>query len=102
EGGEVAQRRRVQLLAGAQPRFPGRRGELVPGADGKAVVAPEDAVADGRAELVRDRPLVLDREVGDAAARIKAERCGKRPGRADVEAAAAAAAAFGVRGISGQ
>ena len=46
-------------------------GELVPRAHGQAVVAAEHAVADGLAELGWDVALVLDRQVGDAAARIE-------------------------------
>ena len=71
-------------------------GELVPGADREAVVAAEDAVADAFAQLRRDGPLVLDRQVGDAAPRIEA--VGRRKGvrRADVEAAPAGAAAVGL------
>ena len=67
-------------------------GELVPRADGQAVVAAIDAVADRRAEFVRDRPLVLDGEVGDAAPRIEPVGRGKGVGRAGVEAGAAGAA----------
>ena len=71
-------------------------GELVPGADREAVVAAEDAVADAFAQLRRDVPLVLDRQVGDAAPAI--EPVGRRKGvrRADVEAAPAGAAAVGL------
>ena len=66
--------------------------ELVPGADGEAIVAAIDAVADRLAKLSRDRPLVLDGEVGNAAARI--EPVGRRESarRAGVEAGAAGAA----------
>ena len=54
------------------------------------------------AELVRDRPLVLDGEVGDAAPRI--EPVGRREGvgRADVEAGAAGAAMIGLRRVGRQ
>ncbi len=60
----------------------GGGGELVPRADGEAVVAAVDAVADSNAELVRDRAGMLDREVRDAAARIELERFWKGIGRA--------------------
>ena len=65
-------------------------GEAVPRADGEAIVAAIDAVADRLAEFVRDRPLMLDRQVGDAAPRI--EPVGRREGvgRAGVQAGAAA------------
>ena len=54
---------------------------------------PKIAVADGRAELLRDRAVVLDREVGNAAARIELVRRRDRAGRAGRQAGAAAAAA---------
>jgi hypothetical protein len=44
--------------------------ELVPGADGEAVVAAVDPVAEQRAKLGVDRAVVLDGEVGDAAAGV--------------------------------
>ena len=49
-----------------------------------------------RAELGGDVALVLDRQVGDAAARIELVGRGERVGRADVEAAPAAAAVVGL------
>ena len=61
--------------------------ELVPRADREAIVAAVDAVADQRAQLARDRALVLDGEVGDAAPRIEpvgrreTPRSGRRRGR---------------------
>ena len=67
-------------------------GELVPRAGGQAIVAAIDAVADRLAEFVRDRPLVLDGEVGDAAPRIEPVGCREGVGRAGVEAGAAGAA----------
>ena len=66
---------------------PGLR-ELVPGADGEAIVAAVDAVADRVAEFARDRALVLDGKIGDAAPRIELVGRGKCRGRADVEAGA--------------
>ena len=45
--------------------------ELVPRADRQAIVAAVDAIADRGAQLRRDRPLVLDRQIGDAAARVE-------------------------------
>ena len=97
---QVGERRLAQIVARrrASPRDAALR-ELVPRADGKAVVAAIDAVADRRAELERDRPLVLDGEVGDAAPRI--EPVGRREGvgRADVEAGAAGAAMVVLRRV---
>ena len=72
------QRRRLQVVARDELRLGGAAGELVPGADGEAVVAAIDAVADRLAEFARDRPLVLDGQVGDAAPRV--ELVGRREG----------------------
>ena len=70
--------------------------ELVPRADRKAIVAAIDAVADGFAEFVRDRSLVLDREIGNAAPRIELVGRRKRRRRTDVEAGPAGAAMVGL------
>src|SRR4028119_645743 len=59
---------------------------LVPGADELAVVAADDAVADGPAEFERDRSLVLDRQVRDAAPCVEAVRRDDGLRRADVDA----------------
>lgn len=45
-------------------------GVAIPGADELAVVAAEDAVADGLAELGGDAAFEFYGEVGDAAARV--------------------------------
>ena len=66
--------------------------ELVPGADGEAIVAAIDAVADRFAEFARDRPLVLDGQIRDAAPRIELVGRGEGRGRADVQAGVAGAA----------
>ena len=74
-----ASARRGQLGAGQEGLVGARRvGEAVPRADREAIVAAIDAVADRRPEFLRDRPLMLDREIGDAAPRIEPERA---PGR---------------------
>jgi hypothetical protein len=72
------------VQASSAPALPGRRarrspaavalGELVPGADQLAVVAAVDAVAHQRAQFQRDRAVVLDGQVGDAAPRIQPVR----------------------------
>ena len=67
-------------------------GKLVPRAHRETIVAAEDAVADKRTQFVRDRPLVLDRQIRDAAPRIEFVRRRKGVGRAGVETAPAAAA----------
>jgi len=45
--------------------------ELVPGADREAIVAAIDPVADRLAEFARNRALVFDGEIGNAAAGIE-------------------------------
>ena len=89
EAGEFGQRRRRRGPPG-RPGGHRRRGagELVPGADREAIVAAEHAVADRRPELRRDRPGMLDGQVGDAAPRIEPVGSREGVGRADVEAGA--------------
>ena len=94
--------RRIQILARGKLRLPALLGELVPRADGEAIVAAIDAVADQRPELARDRPVVLDGEVGDAAPRIEPVGRRKSVGRADVEAGAARAAMVRLRRVGRQ
>src|SRR6266852_1804857 len=76
--------------------------ELVPRTHRQAIVAAVDAVAHRRAQLARDRALVLDRQVGDAAPRIEPVGRRKRRGRTDVEAGAADAAMIGLRRVGGE
>ena len=45
-------------------------GKFVPGADRQAIVAAINAVADAFPQVLRDRPLMFDGEVGYTAARI--------------------------------
>src|SRR5688572_7208087 len=91
---QVGERRRGELGPRQEGAVgAGRVGEAVPRADRQAIVAAIDAVADRLPEFLGDRALMLDGEIGDAAARIELERRRKRVGRADVEAARAAAAA---------
>ena len=71
ETGELGERRGVEVGARREFRFPPGAGEFVPGADGQTVVAAVDAIADRRSKLTRDRTFVLDREIGDAAARVE-------------------------------
>ena len=77
-------------------------GELVPRAHREAIVAAIDAVADRFAEFVRDRSLVLDGEIGDAAPRIELVGRGKCRRRTDVEAGPAGAAMIGLGIIARQ
>src|SRR5690606_14527550 len=87
EPGEFGEAGRREVGPRPQLHLMRRRGELVPGADREAVVAAVDAVAHGDPELMRDRALMLDIEVTEAAPRIELERRGEGVGRADVEAA---------------
>src|SRR5215469_6615643 len=70
-------------------------GELVPRAHELTVIAAEDAVADRRAQLDRNRAVVLDREVGDAAARIEPVGCDDRARGAGGDAGLAGATVRG-------
>src|SRR5206468_11833690 len=96
EGGELGEWRGHEVGPLAQLGLAAQAGELVPGADGEAVVAAVDAVAEERPQPTRDRALVLDRQVADAAPGVEAVRGREGAGRAGVEAAAAGAAAVGL------
>src|SRR5689334_14868228 len=89
---EFSQLWRAQFITRGQLRFAPLLRELVPWAHRKAVVATIDAIADLLAELKRDRSLVLDGEIGNAAPCIEFVRRGKGFGRAYVEAGVAGAA----------
>ncbi len=92
QSGEVREAWRRQFGAGAQLVVRRDAGEAVPRAHGKAIIAAVDTIAHQRAEFARDGTMMFDGEVGDATRRI--EPVGRREciGRADVEAARAAAA----------
>ena len=77
--GQLGQAGRRQVGARLQLGVRGGAGEAVPRADGQAIVAAIDAVADQRAELERDRAFVLDGQVGNAA---RAHRACRAPGSA--------------------
>src|SRR3546814_12835720 len=72
-------------------------GKFVPRADGEAIIAAIDAVADPAPQRDGDRAIMLDREIGDAAPRIEAVRRGKGVGRARLLARRTAAAPFAPR-----
>jgi len=78
------------------------RRELVPRADGQAVVAAVDAIAHRDPKLHREGAGELVVEIGQASPRIELERSGKGVRRADVETGAAGAAMFAARRIRGQ
>jgi hypothetical protein len=69
----------------AELRFTAELRKFVPRTDRETVVAAIDAVADGGAEVARDMSLVLDREIGNAAARIELIGSGKSGCRTDIE-----------------
>src|SRR5690606_29353765 len=99
---QVGEARRGELGPWREGGLPRALRELVPGTDGQAVVAAIDAVADGGAIGAGDRALMLDGEVGDAAAGIELVGRGKGGGRADVEAAPASPAMVLLRRIGWQ
>ena len=102
EPGQFGKLRRVQCGARGKLRFtPGLR-EFVPRANRQAIVAAIDAVAEQRTQFARDRSLVLDSEIRDAAPRIETIRCGKRVSWTDVEAGAATAAMVVFGGVRRQ
>ena len=74
-------------------------GELVPGADGQAVVAAVDAVAEEGAEIFLNLALMLDGQVGNAATRVQLVGAGEGIGRAGILTGAAGAAQVAARGI---
>src|SRR5690348_2282340 len=97
-GEELDQLRAIEAVARREVRVAVGPGEAVPGADRLAVVAAVDPVADQRPQRLRDRALVLDRQVRDAAPRVELVRTGDRPRRACVDAARARAATL-LRGL---
>jgi hypothetical protein len=99
---QLDQRGPVEVVADAEIRLVAAHRELVPRAHQLAVVAAEDAVADQRAQGFVDAAFVFDGEVADAATRVQAVRRDDRLGRADLDAARAAAAVRGRRRIDRQ
>src|ERR1035437_8416954 len=102
EPGELRKPGRAQSLARGELGLAALHRELVPRANRQAIVAAIDAVAYSRAEFMRDRPLMLDGEIRNAAPRIEAVRLRKRRGRADVETGTACAATVRLRRIGRQ
>ena len=74
-------------------------GEPVPRAGLEAIVAPEDAVADCRAQLKGNGAFQLDRQVRDATPRIELERRGDGRRRAGSDTAGAGPAVVLLRRI---
>ena len=92
ETNEFGQLWRAQRVARGELRLAPLHRELVPRTHRQAIVAAVNAVAHSGAELTRDRSLVLDGQIGNAAPRIEPIRFRKRRGRADIETGAAGAA----------
>ena len=98
EARKLGERRRLEIVAGGELRLASSGSELVPRADREAIVAAVDPIADTPRETPRANwPLVLDREVGNAAPRVELIGAGKGRGRADVEAGAAGSAMIASR-----
>ncbi len=79
----------IAPVRGDELRLAADAREFVPGADRQAIVAAIDAVADAFPQFPGNRPLMLDRQIGDATARVQLIRRRKGAGRAGVEAGAA-------------
>src|SRR5262245_40464024 len=88
-GEQLDQRGAVEAVARLEVLLGARLGEAVPWTDELTVVAAIDAVADKGTQLLRNRALVLDREVRDAAAGVELVGAADRLRRADVDAAPA-------------
>jgi len=88
-------RGRREVRARSERRIGSRPGELhVPRAHVLAHVAPEQPITDERPLVRREVAAMLDREIGDAAARVHHVRRDEGVGRAGIEAAPAGAAAI--------
>src|SRR5215831_8910892 len=68
---ELSQRRAIEVMAHLEIRMRCGACELVPRAHELTVIAAEDPVAERGAQLDRDRTVMLDGEIGDAAPRIE-------------------------------
>src|SRR5258708_6967337 len=99
---EFAQARCSQLVTRGELGLAAFLRELVPRAGRETIVAAIDAIADRLAEFVRDRSLVLDREIGNAAPRVELVGRGKCRGRTDLETGLAGAAMVGLGFVARQ
>ena len=90
---ELDEVRGVEAVPDAEVRLGRDPRELVPGANELAIVAAEDPVADRWTERLGNRPMVLDRQVGNAAACVELIGRSDRTRRAGGHAGAAASAA---------
>ena len=102
QGGESGEGRRDKVGAMGEFLFAAGGGEFVPGADGEAVVATIDTVAERLAEGMRDRAFAFDRQIGDAAPRIELVGGGQGICGAGGQAGCAAAAMIRVRRVGRQ
>src|SRR5690606_10065051 len=98
---------RRQIRETWRPEFRPRRiadlaradGKLVPRTDRQTIVAAVDPVAHLLPQRLRHRPLMLDRQIRDASARIEPPRTVESLRRADIEAAPAGAATLLLRRV---
>ena len=102
ELGPVLERELVEFWFGVGFHDSAFLGESIPRAGLEAVVAAEDSVADGGAQLGRDGAFEFDGEVGDAAAGVEDEGLGDGLGGAGGDAALASAAAVFFGRVGGQ
>src|SRR5690606_18400418 len=102
EGQHIGELRVPYRFAGGEFVIAGCAREFVPRADSEAIVAAKDAITHGLAEFVWDLAFVLDGIISEAFAGIEPEGCRKSVSGADVEAAGARTAAFGMGRIGGQ
>src|SRR4029450_7627039 len=96
EADQVGKTGCAQSCPRSEPGFTTIACELVPGTDGKTIVAAIDPIANGGAQSARDRAFMFNREIGDAPSRIEAVWCRKRRRRTNVEAGPTTAATVGV------
>src|SRR6185295_16215271 len=99
---ELDEARVVEPVPDREVRLGARLRELVPRADELAVVAAVDPVPHQRAQVLRDRALVLDGEVRDAASRVELIGTDDGAGRADVHAFRARAAVLALSFVDRQ
>ena len=102
EPGQIIQVWRAQVVTRLKLGFARHLRKLVPRAGSKAVVAAIDAIADGGAKFFRDRAMMLDGEIGNAAPGIELVGLRESLRRAGVEAGAAGAAMVAFGRIGGQ
>ena len=104
EGEEISEAVLEDRLPGVESRLAGNLGEAVPWTGVEAIVTSVNAVADEWTEVLWNRPLVFDCEVGNTSWRIDMMRARNRTGRAGRHAGRALAAVvrLGWVGLEGE